>query len=125
MIIGLGVDHVENQRMKEILIKWSERVEDRVFTENELEYSRKMGETHLHLGARFAAKEAFFKALGKGLSEGMSWTDVNVKNDKTGKPNIDLRGKAKEHAESMGVKNIHLSLTHTDDFSIAVVILEK
>jgi holo-[acyl-carrier protein] synthase len=125
MIIGLGVDHVQNQRMKEILIKWAERVEDRVFTEGELDYSRTKGDTHMHLAARFAAKEAFFKALGKGLNEGMTWTDVSVKNEESGRPFIDLQGKAKEIADSMDVKTIHLSMTHTDDCSMAVVILEK
>jgi holo-[acyl-carrier protein] synthase len=124
MIIGVGIDNVLNERMKEILIKWADRVEDRVFDESELEYSRSKGETHLHLAARFAAKEALFKALGKGLSEGMTWTDVKVVNDESGKPFIELRRRAKEIADEMGVKTIHVSLSHTDDCSIAVVILE-
>ena len=124
MIIGLGIDNVLNERMKEILIKWADRVEDRVFDESELEYSKSKGETHLHLAARFAAKEALFKALGKGLSEGMTWTDVKVVNDESGKPFIELKRRAQEIADEMGVKTIHVSLSHTDDCSIAVVILE-
>ena len=125
MIIGLGIDNVQSVRMKEILVKWSERVEDRVFTGAELEYSKSKGETHLHLAARFAAKEAFFKALGKGLSDGMAWTEVSTRNDESGRPYIELTGRAKELVESMNVGNIHLSMAHTDDCSIAVVILEK
>jgi len=124
MIIGVGIDNVQNERMKEILIKWSDRVEDRVFNESELEYSKSKGETHLHLAARFAAKEALFKALGKGLSEGMTWTDVKVFNDESGKPFIELKHRAKEIADEMGVKTIHVSLSHTDVCSMAVVILE-
>jgi holo-[acyl-carrier protein] synthase len=124
MIIGVGIDNVQNERMKEMLIKWASRVEDRVFDESELEYSKSKGETHLHLAARFAAKEALFKALGKGLSEGMTWTDVKVVNDEAGKPFIELRSRAREIADEMGVKTIHLSLSHTDVCSIAVVILE-
>ncbi len=124
MIIGVGIDNVQTERMKEILIKWSDRVEDRVFNENELEYSKSKGETHLHLAARFAAKEALFKALGKGLSEGMTWTDVKVYNDESGKPFIELKRRAKEIADEMGVKTIHVSLSHTDVCSMAVVILE-
>ena len=124
MIIGLGIDHVQSERMKEILIKWSDRVEDRVFDEVELEYSKSKGEPHLHLAARFAAKEALFKALGKGLSEGMTWTDVKVVNDVTGKPSIELKGRAQEIADEMKVRNIHVSLTHTDACAVAVVILE-
>jgi holo-[acyl-carrier protein] synthase len=124
MIIGVGIDNVQTERMKEILIKWSDRVEDRVFNESELEYSKSKGETHLHLAARFAAKEALFKALGKGLSEGMTWTDVKVYNDESGKPFIELKRRAKEIADEMGVKTIHVSLSHTDVCSMAVVILE-
>jgi holo-[acyl-carrier protein] synthase len=124
MIIGVGIDNVQTERMKEILIKWSDRVEDRVFNESELEYSKSKGETHLHLAARFAAKEALFKALGKGLSEGMTWTDVKVYNDESGKPFIELKRRAKEIADEMGVKTIHVSLAHTDVCSMAVVILE-
>lgn len=125
MIIGVGIDNVQSKRMKEMLLKWADRVENRVFDEDELEYSKSKSETHLHLAARFAAKEALFKALGKGLSEGMTWTDVVVENDETGKPHIQLRRRAKEIADNMGVTSIHVSLTHTDDCAMAVVILEK
>jgi len=125
MIVGVGIDNVLNKRMQDMLLKWAEKVEDRVFTEEELEYSKNKGETHVHLAARFAAKEALFKALGKGLSDGMTWNDVMVKNDESGKPHIVLRDRAKEIADSMKVKTIHLSLTHSDHSSIAVVILER
>lgn len=125
MIIGVGIDNVQSIRMKEMLLKWADRVENRVFDEAELEYSKSKGETHLHLAARFAAKEALFKALGKGLSEGMTWTDVMVQNDETGKPHLVLKRKAKEIADKMGVATIHVSLSHTDECAIAVVILEK
>ena len=125
MIIGVGIDNVLNRRMQDMLMKWAEKVEDRVFTEEELEYSKSKGETHIHLAARFAAKEALFKALGKGLSDGMTWNDVMVKNEESGKPYIVLRDRAREIADSMQVETIHLSLTHSEDCSIAVVILEK
>ncbi len=125
MIVGVGVDHVETKRMQEILLKWAEKVEGRVFTEDEIAYSKSKGKAHLHLAARFSAKEAFFKALGKGLSEGMKWTDVSVQTEKSGKPSIDLSGRAKEIAASMDVDNIHLSMTHTEKCAIAVVVLEK
>jgi len=125
MIVGVGIDNVLNKRMQDMLLKWAEKVEDRVFTEEELEYSKNKGETHVHLAARFAAKEALFKALGKGLSDGMTWNDVMVKNEESGKPYIVLRDRAKEVADSMKVETIHLSLTHSDHSSIAVVILER
>lgn len=125
MIIGMGIDSVQSKRMKEMLLKWADRVENRVFDEEELEYSKSREASHLHLAARFAAKEAFFKALGRGLSEGMTWTDVKVINDERGKPHIRLERRAKEIADQMGVATIHLSLTHTDESAMAVVILEK
>lgn len=125
MIIGVGIDNVQSKRMKEMLLKWADRVENRVFDEGELEYSKSKGETHLHLAARFAAKEAFFKALGKGLSEGMTWTDVSVTNDESGRPRLELRRAARKIAEEMGVQTVHVSLSHTDDCAIAVVVLEK
>jgi holo-[acyl-carrier protein] synthase len=125
MIIGVGIDNVQSKRMKEMLLKWADRVEDRVFDEEELNYSKSKGETHLHLAARFAAKEALFKAMGKGLSEGMTWTDVTVLNDEAGKPHVHLRRKAKDIADQMGVTTIHVSLSHTDECAMAVVILEK
>jgi len=125
MIIGVGIDNVLNSRMQDMLMKWAEKVEDRVFTKEELEYSKNKGETHIHLAARFAAKEALFKALGKGLSDGMTWNDVMVKNEESGKPYIVLRDRAREIADSMQVETIHLSLTHSEECSIAVVILEK
>jgi holo-[acyl-carrier protein] synthase len=125
MIIGVGIDNVQTKRMKDMLLKWADRVENRVFDEEELEYSKSKGETHLHLAARFAAKEALFKALGKGLSEGMTWTDVTVVNDEAGKPHIELKRKAREIADRMGVVSVHVSLTHTDECAMAVVVLEK
>lgn len=125
MIIGVGIDNVEIKRMKDILLKWVDRVENRVFTEVELEYSKSKGEPHVHLAARFAAKEAFFKATGKGLNDGMAWTNVTVSNDSSGKPGITISGKAREIAEAMGVGKVHLSLSHTSDSAVAVVILEQ
>ena len=125
MIIGIGIDNVEVKRMKDILLKWGDRVENRVFDEVELNYSRSKGDTHLHLAARFAAKEAFFKAMGKGLSEGMAWAEVTVSNDSKGKPDIIMSGKTREVADKMGIRKVHVSLSHTVDCAMAVVILER
>ena len=125
MIVGIGIDNVEVKRMKDILSKWGDRVENRVFNEVELNYSNSKGEPHLHLAARFAAKEAFFKAMGMGLSEGMTWADVTVSNDSKGKPDIVMSGKAREMAEKIGIRKVHVSLSHTADCAMAVVILES
>ncbi len=124
MILGMGVDHVQCGRMKEILSKWRERFEKRVFDGSELHYAHSRREPHLHLAARFAAKEAFFKALGTGFGRGINWTDVIVKNQPNGKPDLVVKGKARDLADEKGVRRIHVSLSHTEDSGMAVVILE-
>ncbi len=124
MIIGIGIDHVGIRRMKNVIARWPGRFEKRVFVEEELEYARTKLKPHLHLAARFAAKEAFFKALGKGFGRGINWTDVAVRNLPGGKPDLCVKGKAMELAEEMGVRTVHLSLSHTLDSGMAVVILE-
>ena len=124
MIIGVGVDHVQCGRMKDVLSRWHERFEKRVFDETELQYARSRREPHLHLAARFAAKEAFFKALGTGFGSGLNWTDVAVRNRPDGKPDLLVKGRARDLTEEKGVRRVHISLSHTDDSGVAVVILE-
>jgi len=124
MIIGIGIDNVVCLRMKEMLTKWGGRFEKRVFEKGELDYARSRREPHLHLAARFAAKEAFLKALGTGLAEGITWRDVAVRNEPGGKPELVVKGKAGEFAREMGVRKIHISLSHTVECAMAVVILE-
>lgn len=124
MILGVGVDHVLCGRMKEILSRWRGRFEKRVFDEAELKYARARREPHLHLAARFAAKEAFFKALGTGFGRGINWTDVVVRNRSDGKPDLLVKGKARDLAEEKGVRRVHVSLSHTEDSGVAMVVLE-
>ena len=124
MIIGIGIDNVGCPRMKRVLTKWQGRFEKRVFAKGELEYARSKREPHLHLAARFAAQEAFLKARGKGLAEGINWTDVAVRNEPGGKPDLVVKGKAREFAREMGVRSVHVSLSHTAECGMAVVILE-
>ena len=124
MILGVGVDHVPCGRMEKILSKWRGRFQKRVFDESELHYALSRREPHLHLAARFAAKEAFFKALGTGYGRGVNWTDVTVKNRTDGKPDLLVKGKARDLADGKGVRRIHVSLSHTGDSAVAVVILE-
>jgi holo-[acyl-carrier protein] synthase len=124
VIIGIGIDNVECLRLNAVLNRWQGRFENRVFEKVELEYARSMRHPHLHLAARFAAKEAFFKALGKGLRDGITWKDVAVENGPGGKPDLHVKGKAREIADKMGVRHVHVSLTHTRESGMAVVVLE-
>jgi holo-[acyl-carrier protein] synthase len=122
MIIGIGTDIIEVDRVARAISK--EAFKKRVFTENEIAYceSQKKEES---FAARFAAKEAFFKALGTGWRDGMGITEIEILNDDLGKPSIYLSGKAKEVFEQKGGTHIHLSLSHIKTQAIAFVILER
>ena len=122
MIIGLGIDVVHVSRMQH----WSriDGIFERYFHEKELEEARQRGHAHvLSLAARFAAKEAFGKALGTGL-RGLALREIMVESNFNGKPDVRLFGKALRAFERMGGKSLHVSLTHEKDNAIAVVIIE-
>jgi holo-[acyl-carrier protein] synthase len=123
MIIGTGIDIVRIDRMK----KWIVRplLMERYFHEKEIENSRLKGAgSAMFFAARFAAKEAFGKALGTGLM-GISLKEIHLENTTHGKPIINLYGKAKEAFEKTGGTKIHVSLTHETDNALAIVIIEK
>ena len=121
MIIGLGTDIIEIERIKKAVAKKNFR--DNVFTENEQSYCESRGKNSAaSYAARFAAKEAFFKALGTGIVTRL--TDVEIINDEQGAPKIFLRGKAKTLSESKGVKKIFVSLSHSREFATATCIIE-
>jgi holo-[acyl-carrier protein] synthase len=121
-LLGIGVDVVRVARFE----KWLEKpaLLERFFHTEELEtaLSRGAGTTQ-SLAARFAAKEAFGKALGTGLA-GLSLKDVYVKNNKRGKPELALLGAAKSAFEALGAQRAHLSLSHEKDYAVAVVAIE-
>lgn len=122
MIEGIGVDIVEVERMKKTTEEYGEAFLQRVFTQKELSYSRSKKNVHQHLAARFAAKEALSKALATGWSGVFRWRDVEVSNDPLGKPLIALSGEMKK---LVGDSRIHLSISHSDQAVVAVVLIEK
>lgn len=124
MIIGIGIDIIETDRMRGAVSRWGERFLNRIFTEDELSYCLQKKYPHTHLAGRFASKEAAMKAFGTGLSRGIAWKDVEVVRNIDGKPDIVLHGKMAELAEISAVKYIHLSISHTNGNAIAQVILE-
>jgi holo-[acyl-carrier protein] synthase len=125
MIIGIGVDIVENERIAAMLEQHGSAFEDKVFTANELAYAGDRRRRVEHLAVRFAAKEAVAKALGRGISKGVTWKDIEVVHDDAGKPGISLHGGTFDLAEEMGVRNLHVSLSHTDTHSVAFVVAES
>lgn len=124
MIVGIGFDLIDVSRVAK-LVKSNDSYLHKVFTEEEMKYSRdKSGEAQ-HFAARFAAKEAFMKALGTGWREGISFNEIGVVNNELGKPDLFLSGKAAEKLSQLGVTSVKLSLTHLPDIAGAFVILEK
>ena len=124
MIIGIGVDLVSVPRFGELLARRRQRVLSRFFTAQEAARAGSSRSAAESFAARFAAKEAFFKALGTGWGPGGSWKDVEVVSADSGDPSLRLTGRAAEYARERGIRHIHLSLTHTDDNAAAFVILE-
>lgn len=124
MILGHGVDLAEVARIRRSIDRYGDRFLERVFTEAERAYAGDGPRRFERLAARFAAKEAVFKALGTGWAEGAGWTDIEAIREPSGKPTLVLHGKAQEMARAMGVKWWHLSLTHTKTMAMASVIAE-
>jgi holo-[acyl-carrier protein] synthase len=125
MIYGVGIDLVENSRMDKIVKKWGPKFINRIFSEDEILYCEKHAHSAIHYGARFAAKESFLKALGIGIGKGVKLNDIEVENDENGKPFLKLNGEAGEMIQKKKIKKVHLSLTHTEHYSTAFVVLEK
>lgn len=124
MILSVGTDLAEVERIQGACERFGERFLRRVYTPGELAYAQRKANQHERLAARFAAKEAGMKALGTGLRRGVTWQDFEVKNASSGKPELLLHGRAAEIAEQQKVKRIHLSMTHTQGMAMAVVIFE-
>ena len=125
MIVGLGVDVVEIRRIREALRHQGERFIRRVYTEGEQAFCEARRDPAPHYAVRFAAKEALFKALGTGWAKGLRWQDVEVLRQEEGAPILVLSQAAEKHSQELGTRSIHLSLSHSADSALAVVILEK
>ncbi len=125
MILGLGSDLIENERIARLYNRHGRRFLDRLFTAEEIEYSIGHEDPVPYLAARFAVKEAAIKALNLAGGAGLSWKDVETAGKIFGKKRLALHGRAAECAAAMGVNRTHLSLTHTHSHSMAVVILER
>jgi holo-[acyl-carrier protein] synthase len=125
VILGVGVDIVETARIERVLGDKGERFRKKLFTDEEIRYCDAMPKPFLHYAARFAAKEAFSKALGTGLAAGVRWRDIGVAHLPGGQPVLRIEGKAAEILRARGGAAAHLSLSHADSHSVAVVVLER
>jgi holo-[acyl-carrier protein] synthase len=124
LILGIGIDIVEVDRMERVLSRTGERFLERVFTGEERRQCEGAGGGGRRWAARFAGKEAVLKALGTGLAQGIGWHDVEVLREEGGPPRARLSGRAAEVLGQMGGERCLLSLTHQKGMAAAVAILE-
>ncbi len=124
MILGVGLDVVETDRVARALATHGRRFEERVYTPAELAECEQRADRAQALASRFAAKEAFLKALGTGSAQGLSFRQVEVVRGDGGHPVLRLTGSAAAEARRRGVRQLHVSLTHEPGLAAAVVILE-
>ena len=124
MVIGVGTDLIEIARISHSIDRFGDRFLRRVFTPREIAYCQRKKYAAESFAARFAAKEAAAKALGTGISQGVSWLELEVARQPGGRPTLHLTGRAAQRAHHLGVANISLSLTHSKDIALAVVVME-
>ena len=124
MIVGLGVDIAEVERIEAAIGRHGQPFLKRVFTPNEIEYCERFRNKFERYAGRFAAKEATMKALGTGWGRGVRWVDIEVAREPGGRPTIRLAGEAAKIAGGLGVKRISVSITHTEEDALAQVIFE-
>jgi holo-[acyl-carrier protein] synthase len=124
MIVGMGIDVAEVPRIRAVIESQRERFLRRVYTPEEVAYCEQFKNKYERYAGRFAVKEAAMKALGTGWSRGVRWVDLEVVRQRGGKPVLVLKGEARKIADGLGVNNIAVSITHTEEQAIAQVIFE-
>lgn len=125
MILGTGIDIVEISRFTKSYKKWGDDFLEKIFTSKEMTYSKKRRFPAQHFAARFALKEAVFKAFGEGAGSIRKWTDIEIVNDKKGKPLVRFHGDAKKLCGKRKVADIVVSMSHSHSHAVANAILIK
>lgn len=123
-ILGIGTDLVELERLDLSLRRHGQRLIDRLCRPGEVNPARQGKAMLQHIGGLFAAKEAVLKALGTGMGQGLGFRQVEVERGETGPPRVRLHDRAARRAESMGIRVIHLSISHERHYAMAVAIAE-
>lgn len=125
MIVGLGLDIAEIDRIEAAILRHGQAFINRLFTSEEAQYCERFANRYERYAARFAAKEAAMKALGTGWRHGIRWRDIEVTREASGRPSLRLSGVAREFADRLGVRAISLSITHSGNLALAQVIFEN
>lgn len=121
-IIGIGTDIVECVRIATMIERHGEIFLKRVYTDNEILYCSSRKAATQHYAGRWAAKEAVLKALGTGWSQGIQWTDIEVRNEPGGRPRIAFGGKACELCRELGIEEMHISISHCRSHATAYAL---
>jgi holo-[acyl-carrier protein] synthase len=124
MVVGVGIDIVSSERIKNSIARYGDRFLKRIYCPGEIEYCRSRKEPHLHYAARFAAKEALVKAFGTGFRFGIKHTEIETKLNELGKPDIVLHNTAFAISRQKGITRLSISLSHNDEQATAIVIAE-
>jgi len=125
VVYGIGVDLVSINRIEEVIQRWGNRFVNRVFTPDEADICYGRPSRSSPFALRFAAKEAFSKAIGLGMRKGIKWREIEVFNDPNGKPGLRLHGTCLKICQEKGVTGIHVSLSDEGEYGVAMVVLEK
>jgi holo-[acyl-carrier protein] synthase len=123
LIFGIGTDIIRVERMEKLVAGGRQYLET-IFTEKEMDYCETKARKSEHYAARYAAKEAFLKALGKGYRDGFAFSEIEINNDELGKPQVFLYGEVNKYYCKLEIRRISISLSHIEDIATAVVILE-
>jgi len=121
MVLGLGIDIIEIVRIKQSIETYGDKFLNKIFTKNEIEYSITKPNQYQHFAARFAAKEAIYKALSSDTNQVYSWQDVEIYNDKNGLPKVKFYGALKNYLNEN--KQIKISMSHSEHYVTCVAIL--
>ena len=121
-VLGIGTDIIECLRIAQMIDRHGDLFITRVYTEHEIEYCSTKKQSTQHYAGRWAAKEAVLKALSTGWRRGISWRDVEVRNEPGGAPRINLYGGAREVAEQLGVADMHISISHCRSHATAFAV---
>lgn len=121
-VVGIGTDITECLRIAQMIERHGELFITRVYTEHEIEYCQCRKQATQHFAGRWAAKEAVLKALGTGWRRGISWRDVEIRNDPSGKPTVALRGGARDVVEELGITEMLISISHCRSHATAYAL---
>jgi len=125
VIYGIGVDLVANQRMQHLIARFGDKIAHKLLTADEYQLYTARQDKAAFLGSRFAAKEAFAKALGTGFRHGLSLRHIETTVNTLGKPVLKLLGEAQRLVNQLGIVHYHVSLSHEKEHAVAIIVLEK